>query len=285
MPGVVEAHATEAPALQELAGHTAMVQVGPAGSERKLIDAVCREVVADVKNARSDIASQTIHVLRPVRFAAADRTVVDGVREGIARLKRKTAFEAPLDREFQSMVAAGAYVFLNVNGSKWVGAEWIGRTRCLAGQKRIVLIQWANAVPKSIYVGSAQIHRSTREQTHTVGTQAIRGRSLVPIPRRTGPGGLRAARLGVGWPPSSQPANPTDLERLARTRPGAAHSAQMRGTCRFQGQHSGRHFELHRDRCRILPERRFFHAVRRVPTLGSRADQRSGSLVCKATDF
>ena len=110
-----EANAAELPASEDLADGSRGVEVRFSRAERKFIDGIDGEVVADVENTRTFVALQAVHILRTVRLAAADRAVVNGMGPCIASLKFQPFLEAALQRQSKPVVRTGADIALVVD--------------------------------------------------------------------------------------------------------------------------------------------------------------------------
>ena len=79
MSGVPKADAAQAPAANDCAERSRIVQVSLARPEGEFINNVGGEIVANIENARPFVARQTIDVFWPAGLTAADRAVIDGM--------------------------------------------------------------------------------------------------------------------------------------------------------------------------------------------------------------
>ena len=116
-----------------------VIQVRGPRPEGKLIVHVCDEIMADVEDARTVVASEAIDVFRPAGFAAADRPIVNRMGICVAGQKRKPAAELPLKRKVQPIVGARSDVALIIDGAIGIRIERV----------RKILIQRTNAIRRS----------------------------------------------------------------------------------------------------------------------------------------
>src|SRR5579862_5693475 len=98
MTGVPQAYATQAPSTNDFSQSARVVGVSFARAERKFVNGIHSDIVANVEDAGAFVALKAVHVFRSVGFAAADRAIVDGMRPGIARLEGDTASKPALKR-------------------------------------------------------------------------------------------------------------------------------------------------------------------------------------------
>lgn len=67
-----ETDAAETPAADDSSQDAAVAHVGLSGTKGKFIHGIRRKVLANVEDAGPEITTQAIHILRPIRFTAAD---------------------------------------------------------------------------------------------------------------------------------------------------------------------------------------------------------------------
>src|SRR5208337_413999 len=81
---VPQTNAAQAPTADDFSHGAAAAKKLLAGAEWEFIDGVYREVLTNIEDTRPFVAFQAIHILRSVRLATADRSVIDRVRPGVA---------------------------------------------------------------------------------------------------------------------------------------------------------------------------------------------------------
>src|ERR1700693_4169180 len=163
MARVPKANAAQFPASECLAHYPVRVDVWLPRPKRELVHGVDRDVVANVKNARSFVARQAVHILWTVGLTASHRSVIDRVRPCVAPLKFQPVAEAALQRECESIIGARPNVTFVVDGTKAIAA-WI------------VLVQRADAISVHRVEGDrfgAQVYSAAREQPHAPASEIL----------------------------------------------------------------------------------------------------------------
>src|SRR5579862_7064438 len=159
MTGVPDADAAHLPSANYLSYYTRVAQEAFSRTKRQFVDCIHGYIVANVENARTFVAGQAIHVLRTIRFSAADRSVVDGMGPRVAPLKRQSARESPYEAQQERVVRAGTDIGLLVYRTVGISCG-------------IILIERArtNNVPRRIRAirrRDAEVHSSARKQTNS----------------------------------------------------------------------------------------------------------------------
>src|SRR5579863_3553801 len=120
MARVENADTTEFPSANDFPKGSAAVQERLAGPEGQLVDRVGRKVVAHVGDAVPSVASLAVDVLRSVGFATTNRAIVDGMSEGVTRLKGKPVGKPMIEGNQRGVIGALPDIVLEIDGAVWV---------------------------------------------------------------------------------------------------------------------------------------------------------------------
>src|ERR1700741_3063060 len=99
MAGVPKADAPQPPTANDLSHHPRTVQIRLTWAKGKIVEGIYAHIVANIEDTGAFVTVQAIYVLWPVGLAASHRTVIDGMRPGITRLKLEALAEASLQRQ------------------------------------------------------------------------------------------------------------------------------------------------------------------------------------------
>src|ERR1700730_18157547 len=177
MAGMPNAHAAEAPAANDLAQNPTLIQEALTGAEREFVHGIGREVVTNIEDARSLVASPAIYVFWSVGLPTPYCPVIDGMRPGIAGLKGQAAGESAIQTKKKCVIGAGADVRFEIDRTKGIRVVGIW----------IELIQRAHsiAVPVAGRLGDPKSHRATRTDPHQTranirpGRPEVRGQFMI----------------------------------------------------------------------------------------------------------
>src|SRR5215471_11088054 len=133
MPRVPKSDTTYLPASKDFPHDSGSAHKRFSRAKREVVHSVYSEVVTNIKNTRSLVALQAVHIFRARGLAAAHGTVVDRMRPCVPRLKFQPLAEPALQSEPQGVVRARSNVMLVVDGAKGIAP-------------RIVLVERADAI-------------------------------------------------------------------------------------------------------------------------------------------
>src|SRR5579863_3891057 len=98
MTGMPQPDATQLPASDNLPQHPGILQKSLARSEGEFVHGVQSEILPNIEDAWRLVASEAVDILRTRRLAAANRSVVNRVRPGVAGLEGKAILHAVFER-------------------------------------------------------------------------------------------------------------------------------------------------------------------------------------------
>jgi len=164
-----------------------VIEIGSAWPEGQRVDGIGNEIVPDVEDARSFVASQAVDVFRPIGFATADRAIVDGMREGVTGFKREAVAQMALESETEGIVSTRTDVALVVHGAKRISVGVI-----LIQRPHAIAVDWVESQGNRAQIDRAGRRGFPGKRLRAEGSQEIRVRWSSPTPRRKGCGGPHA---------------------------------------------------------------------------------------------